>query len=131
MAHLTLIKSPEGLTPNPVPGSVFRLTAERTLIGRDPDAAKDGSELILLPHHAVSRKHAEIVRSGDGFLIRGLGARSGPFVNSMERRADNTTPLADGDRIKICDFLFVFHAGTPDAGAPANPTRPDITPPAS
>lgn len=117
MAHLTLVKSPEG----PGPGTVFPLTAGRTYLGRDPDAAKDGSGLVLIPHHAVSRKHAEIVRSGDGFSVHDLKSRSGVYVNDRNHKFGERVPLADGDRIRICAFVFVFHAGAPAEGAPGDP----------
>jgi pSer/pThr/pTyr-binding forkhead associated (FHA) protein len=116
VASLTLVKSPEAWQP-PV---VFPLTAERTYIGRDPDAARDGAGLVLIAHHAVARKHAEIVRTGDGFTIRDLKSRSMTYVNSRAYDFDNPVPLRDGDRIKICDFVFVFHDDVPE---------PVVTPP--
>ena len=53
----------------------------------DPDADLD-----------VSTKHAAVLLSGDGYVVRDLGSRNGTFVNGQRVAGD--TPLADGDVIR-------------------------------
>jgi serine phosphatase RsbU (regulator of sigma subunit) len=100
MPSLILLKSPEGAAPN----KNIPLTADQMVIGRDENLCQ-----IVIPHHAVSRKHAQIVRSGGQFFIEDLKSRNKTFVNSKEVPPPARQPLKPDDRIKICDFLFRFH----------------------
>ena len=54
---------------------------------------------VHLPDATVSKAHAEIVRAGDGWLIRDLGSRNGTRVNGVEAR--DPTPIKDGDVLEI------------------------------
>jgi pSer/pThr/pTyr-binding forkhead associated (FHA) protein len=118
MAHLASMKSPQG--PGPRPGNVFPLTADRTVLGRQSDTTSDGAVMLLIPHHAVARQHAEIVRSGTEFRLRDLKSRSKTYVNGVAFGYDTEVLLADGDQIRICGFAFVFHTGEPEMGTPAD-----------
>jgi phosphoserine phosphatase RsbU/P len=100
MPSLVLLKSPEGASPN----KNIPLNADLMIIGRDENMCQ-----IIIPHHAVSRKHAQIVRNGNQFFIEDLKSRNKTFVNSKEVPPPNRVPLKPDDRIKICDFLFRFH----------------------
>ncbi len=53
---------------------------------------------IVLPDPAASRSHAEIVKQGDGWLLKDFGSVNGTFVNSKRVR-DHL--LVDGDRVRI------------------------------
>ena len=57
-----------------LPGA-FSLARGTTVIGRD--AAAD----IVLPVTAVSRRHAELTKHGNTFVVRDLGSRNGTLVN--------------------------------------------------
>jgi len=46
----------------------------------------------------ASTKHAAVLQSGDGYVVRDLGSRNGTFINGQRIAAD--TPLADGDMIR-------------------------------
>jgi S1-C subfamily serine protease len=46
----------------------------------------------------ASTKHAAVLQSGDGYVVRDLGSRNGTFVNGQRIAAD--TLLADGDVIR-------------------------------
>ena len=98
MPSLILLKSPEGASPN----KNIPLTGDQMVIGRDENGCQ-----IVIPHHAVSRKHAQIIRSGGQYFIEDLKSRNKTFVNSKEVAARQA--LKPDDRIKICDFLFRFH----------------------
>lgn len=68
-------------------------------IGRDFD-----SDLAL--HDAnVSRRHAEIVRRKNGFLLRDMGSTNGTFVNGQKVES---LPLHPGDQIAIGPFMFKY-----------------------
>ena len=99
MPSLILMKSPDGSTPN----KTIELKSELMVIGRE-----DGCQIVI-PHHLVSRKHAQIVRSGNQFFIEDLKSRNKTFVNSKEVLPQVRQLLNPDDRIKICDFLFRFH----------------------
>tara|TARA_R110002073_G_scaffold15425_6_gene60847 strand:+ start:10042 stop:10995 length:954 start_codon:yes stop_codon:yes gene_type:complete len=69
-------------------------------IGRSPD-----TDLPLFDS-SVSRQHAMLIRSQDGYLVRDLGSTNGTFVN--EKLIDSGCPLRSGDTIRIGSFLFRF-----------------------
>ncbi len=97
MPALVLLKSPGGVAP----GETIPLDGESFVVGRDADACQ-----IVIPHHAVSRRHAQITRSQGKYFIEDLRSRNHTYVNNAEIAA--RVPLAAEDRIKICDFLFRF-----------------------
>lgn len=99
MPALILMKSPGGGNP----GETIPLDGGETfVIGRDADTCQ-----IVIPHHAVSRKHAQILRDKTGFYLEDLKSRNHTFLNNKE--LNGKAPLRSDDRIKICDFLFRFH----------------------
>ncbi len=106
MAHLQIVRAPDNC--NLAVGTVFPLTADRTIIGRGVHSATLGEEFIYLPHHAIGRRHAAIVKTESGYIAQDLQSRSGIWVNGKHHTADNPAQLADGDVIKICDFQFQF-----------------------
>jgi serine phosphatase RsbU (regulator of sigma subunit)/pSer/pThr/pTyr-binding forkhead associated (FHA) protein len=93
------MKSPDG-----APNKSISLTGDHMVIGRDENGCQ-----IVIPHHAVSRKHAQITRTGSQFFIEDLKSRNKTYVNSKEVVPPARQQLKPDDRIKICDFLFRFH----------------------
>ena len=71
----------------------------RTLIGRSPECD------IFLDDVTVSRKHAELERSGETFTIRDLGSLNGTFVN---RRRIESAELEDDDEVQIGKYRLTF-----------------------
>ena len=63
MAYLEVVNGP-GV------GLQYRLTDDRTTIGRHPEC-----QIVLEQVGQVSRKHAQIVRQGDDFYAGDLGSR--------------------------------------------------------
>jgi pSer/pThr/pTyr-binding forkhead associated (FHA) protein len=53
----------------------------------------------------VSTRHAELVRVGDGWLIRDLGSRNGTRVNGWLAKEE---PLHAGDTLTLGMTNFVF-----------------------
>jgi len=80
------------------PEKTFALPDRPQSIGRDGD--------IQILDTSTSRKHAEIFKLGEMFLIRDLKSRNGTFVN--EAKISEDTPLHTGDRIRIGSSLFIF-----------------------
>ena len=90
----------------PQRGCSFDLTRERTVVGR----AGQGQQWdIMLQDRAVSRPHAEILRQGDGFLVKDLGSANGTLVNGT--RLSEPHRLSDGDAITFGEAVLVFRAG--------------------
>lgn len=98
MPSLILLKSPGGAPP----GETISLEGDLFVIGRDKDTCQ-----IVIPHHAVSRRHAQLSRTNGLFYIEDLRSRNNTFVNS--KQVTIRTLLKPEDKIKICDFLFRFH----------------------
>lgn len=90
------------------------LAEQRVVVGR---AA--GLEVVL-DHHTVSRRHAELLRDPFGrHWIRDLGSTNGTTVNGELVRERVLRP---GDRIRVGDFRLVFQVSQ------AQPFRPSAVP---
>jgi hypothetical protein len=80
-------------------GESFSTDGPRTLIGRSPECD------VFLDDVTVSRRHAEIVREGDAYVIRDLGSLNGTFVN---RHRIESSQLADDDEVQIGKYRMTF-----------------------
>ncbi|MBL8767140.1 MAG: FHA domain-containing protein, partial [Planctomycetes bacterium] len=91
-----------------------------TRLGREP-----GNEIVV-NDGAASRRHAEVARDGDGYVLKDLKSANGTYRN--DERID-TVKLAEGDRIKIGAVVLRFTTEASSAGsssgggAPAKDTR--------
>jgi len=97
MAMLVVRKGPNA-------GSRYLLDAEVTHAGRHPNSD------IFLDDITVSRRHAEVVRRGGGYVVRDVGSLNGTYVN---RDRVEEGPLASGDELQIGKFRLVFLTGSP------------------
>jgi pSer/pThr/pTyr-binding forkhead associated (FHA) protein len=89
----------------PDAGTNFFLDKDLVTCGRD-----SGSD-IFLDDITVSRKHAEIRRSHEGFTIYDVDSLNGTFVN---RNRVESALLRNGDEIQIGKFrLVIFTEGAP------------------
>ena len=86
----------------PNAGSRFLLDSDVTTVGRSPDSD------IFLDDVTVSRRHAEFVRSAQGFLVRDVGSLNGTYV---DRNLIQEALLRDGDEVQVGKYRLVFHAG--------------------
>src|SRR5262249_12128948 len=87
------------------PGFSYPLDGEVTVLGRDP--ACD----IVLADRKVSKRHARVVRKGDGYHIEDLQSTNGTKVG--DRDLTGARLLEDGDLIAIGDFRLALSGGGP------------------
>jgi pSer/pThr/pTyr-binding forkhead associated (FHA) protein len=80
-------------------GSRFTLDEQVTRLGRHPDSE------ISLDDITVSRRHAEIQRTDDGYIASDAGSLNGTYVN--QERIDRML-LRHGDELQIGKFRLVF-----------------------
>jgi signal transduction histidine kinase len=99
VARLIVIKGPDE-------GKQFALAGESIPIGRDP-ASK-----IRMNDTEVSRRHAELVRTPDGYRILDKGSANGTYVNNQ---AVKDALLRPGDRVQVGQSLFLFSPGRGEA----------------
>ncbi len=83
----------------PQAGDRFVLSASVTQLGRHPDSD------ISLDDITVSRRHAEVVASPDGYRVRDAGSLNGTYVNG--ERVDSA-PLVHGDELQVGKFRLIF-----------------------
>jgi len=86
----------------PNAGSRFLLDADTTTAGRHPESD------IFLDDVTVSRRHAEFVREGRGFVVRDVGSLNGTYLN---RERIDAAGLAGGDEVQIGKYRLVFLVG--------------------
>ncbi|MBI4497653.1 MAG: DUF3662 domain-containing protein [Chloroflexi bacterium] len=84
------------------PGEMVRtvpLTGAACTLGRADD------NTLVLPESAVSRHHAAIRRTGDGFVVEDMGSTNGVVLNGKRVQRAH---LKDGDRLLIGTVELVF-----------------------
>jgi hypothetical protein len=112
----------------PSPGTVFDLTKEVTMLGRD--ITND----IPLGDAEISRQHSRLTRTPGGIVLEDLGSTNGSFVNGD--RLTSPRVLRSGDLVGLGENVTLsFEATAPEAaatvmGAPraAPPPRPAARP---
>lgn len=80
----------------------YALRGDRLVIGRH-----EGSD-IRLEDPGASRRHAEVRRRGDGFVLADLGSTNGTLVNDVPVGEHE---LSEGDRITIGNTNLEFRRG--------------------
>ncbi len=80
-------------------GARFALDADLTRLGRHPDSE------ISLDDITVSRRHADIERTVEGYVVTDAGSLNGTYVN--QERIDKLL-LRHGDELQIGKFRLVF-----------------------
>lgn len=108
MPNLTILK---GLDE----GRRFELTASVNAIGRDQGC------FVRLQDTEISRRHAEIYKSPEGFRFRDLGSANGCFVNC---NSVQDVLLKPGDQIQVGQTVLLFSPLPGEIGA--NSTDPFV-----
>ncbi len=85
----------------PNAGSRFLLDKDLTTAGRHPESD------IFLDDVTVSRRHAELARSGERFVVRDVGSLNGTYLN---RERIEEAALAGGDEVQVGKFRLMFLA---------------------
>jgi hypothetical protein len=86
----------------PETGSSYRLESTVTAVGRHPDSD------IFLDDITVSRRHVEMVKDDQGYLLRDVGSLNGTYVN--RERVDEAR-LHHGDEVQIGRYRLSFVLG--------------------
>jgi hypothetical protein len=99
----------------PPPGATRRLTRHRDAVLVFPDGGRTpithtpftigrgpGNDLVL-PSLAVSRRHAELTRTDEGFVVRDLGSRNGVTIRGGRH---DLAVLAPGDVMVLGDIAL-------------------------
>ncbi len=94
----------------PQVGQVFHLDAQSLIIGRDPMSD------ITINDPEISRQHARLSRTDDGFQIEDLGSTNGTFVNG-QRLGSEPFALQPGQAINMGSGVRLMYemVGTPEA----------------
>ena len=87
----------------PQAGDRFALTAISTRLGRHPDSE------IMLDDITVSRRHAAIARTPEGYVVTDAGSLNGTYVN--QERIDRAV-LHHGVELQVGKFRLVLFERT-------------------
>lgn len=82
------------------------LERNKLVLGRDQECD------AVLPSHRVSRRHAQLSRSGPLWLLSDLDSKNGVYLNGERAKKAALTP---GDVIRIGDHVAVFVEAPPEA----------------
>lgn len=88
-------------------GTSYLLTGDVVTAGRERDSD------LFLDDVTVSRRHADLRRMANGWLLRDVGSLNGTYVN---RQRIEETALVAGDEVQIGKYRFVYLVG----GAPGS-----------
>jgi serine phosphatase RsbU (regulator of sigma subunit) len=90
----------------------IELDRDQFIFGRSPDCD------IVLESFAISRRHAQIIRMGQGFCVLDLGARNHSYLNDT---ALGSVPvqLHSDDRLRMAEYLFIFQETAARVALPA------------
>jgi FHA domain/zinc-ribbon domain len=86
----------------PESGSSYRLDGPVTAIGRHPDSD------IFLDDITVSRRHVQLAKDDEGYVLRDVGSLNGTYVN--RERVDQAR-LHHGDEVQIGRYRLSFVLG--------------------
>jgi pSer/pThr/pTyr-binding forkhead associated (FHA) protein len=86
----------------PETGSSYRLEQPVTAIGRHPDSD------IFLDDITVSRRHVQLDKDDQGYVLRDVGSLNGTYVN--RERVDEVR-LAHGDEVQVGRYRLSFVLG--------------------
>jgi hypothetical protein len=97
-----VIEGPDGLAPAELVlpgGGRVHIESEPVIIGRMPECS------VVLSDPNVSRRHAEVLRINEAFIVRDLGSTNGTKLNGAPIRESY---LTTGDSITVGSTTLVF-----------------------
>jgi predicted component of type VI protein secretion system len=110
------VQPPSGSSKAPLD---TQFTTDTVTIGRSPDA----QVCLADANRVVSKQHAEIRRSADGYHLVDLGSKNFTFLGETQLEAGRPYALNDGDAFRIGGFTLTVHllpdptSGSPEAAA--------------
>lgn len=78
------------------------ITKPETLVGRDPSCD------VFIDNSGISRWHAKIMMTGEGFKIGDAGSANGTYVNGYQIKG--AQDLNNGDEIQVGKFSLTYLA---------------------
>jgi Nif-specific regulatory protein len=97
-------------------GATFTVGEEAIVIGRDTQAS------LCLADPSVSRRHSQIEKQGEEFVINDLDSLNGTFINDVPVK---TRSLQHGDRLRIGESQFLFLLNDGDKVNTSSPVQFD------
>lgn len=94
-------------------GREYDLREEITTVGRSSACH------IPLADPYASRRHAEILRLGEGYQVRDVGSKNGVFVRGRRLEPGASAWLNEGDEVQFASTRFRFHDPSATVTAPA------------
>lgn len=88
-------------------GQTIPLLLPSVTIGR---ATSNATWEIMLQDPSVSRPHARLERSAEGWRVYDLGSSNGTLLNNTERVTSEGLPLKDGDKLMLGNTALLFRA---------------------
>jgi pSer/pThr/pTyr-binding forkhead associated (FHA) protein len=85
-------------------GQKWQLKSDDYLIGRAPDCD------LVVADRQVSRHHARLTRTPDGYVVKDLGSKNGTHVNGVP--VSSSELLQDGDVIQVALAIKLIFVGT-------------------
>jgi nucleoid-associated protein YgaU len=77
----------------------FLLDKDCLLIGRSNSARMPN--IVLDEDHAVSRRHAELLRTDAGYVVRDIGSSNGTWLNGERLQGEELRPVKPGDILTV------------------------------
>lgn len=118
-------------------GPAFHIDGERVRVGREPD------NNVVIEDPSVSRRHAEFVRTPEGWMLADLGSRNGTYLSASRLAAE--APVFEGMRVRFgrikCslsvmapgdefgDIESIVNDPEPETAAEPRPVAPPPAPP--
>lgn len=96
-------------------GTRFVVSGEESQVGRVDRTSGVKPAVDLTPHdteRTLSRRHARILKRGDGYVVReDTASRNGTFVNGKRIEAGQDVALKDGDELRfgLVKTIFRWH----------------------
>jgi pSer/pThr/pTyr-binding forkhead associated (FHA) protein len=89
------------VSSGPEDGRLLPLATDSCTVGR-----AESAEICLLLDGAVSRRHARVTRTPEGYRLEDLGSTHGTLLNGQA--VTDLVPLAHGDRIQVGATLLIL-----------------------
>lgn len=101
-----------------VSGKTFPVVKSEAFVGRVDRVTGAVPDIDLSdedPKRFISRRHAKIVRSDEGFaLVEEIGTVNGTFVNNQRLATGSPVPLKNGDTLTFANVSLTFYQTGPE-----------------